>query len=254
MELISYNSELIYAQAQFQRLFNNIRLRRKDSKGNEIIVPCLFSQRSRVMKNLENPDRGKITLPAIYINRTGIERNADRVSNANEHLKSQVGGAIDYDAYVPVPINLTFELTMVTKYPEDMDILLSNFIPFFNQDLYVRLKHPKIEGEKLNHQVIWDGSISEEWPDEIEPADHDIQIATTSFTFKTWIFAGSDLIAEAKRIQTVDFTLSGVPGEDGGFTGGFYEVPTMIDFAKFYEDISTPTITPQYDAFLVNDD
>jgi len=252
MKVVSYNSELIFAQAQFQRLFNNIRLRRKDRDGNQIVVPCKFSQRSRVMKNLENPDRGNLTLPAIFINRTGIERSADRVNSINDHLKSQVGDDIDYNAYTPVPINITFEMTMVTKYPEDMDVILSNFIPFFNSDLYVRTAHPKISDEKINHQVKWDGTISEEWPDEFEPTQQDIQIATTSFTFKTWIFAGAALIEETERIQTVDFTLNGVPTDDGSFTGGFYEVPTDISFTQFYEDLYGGEFTPSSDEFIVS--
>jgi hypothetical protein len=129
---------------------------------------------------------------------------------------------------------------------------LSNFIPFFNQDLYVRTAHPKISGEKIKHQVIWDGSINEEWPDEFDITDQDLQIATTSFKFKTWLFAGNDLISEIQRIQTVDFTLNGVPDESLGFTGGFFPILTDIGFDSFYEDLYNGTITPTHDSFTVS--
>jgi len=80
----------------FKKLFSNIRIGRTDSKGKEtqIQVPCVLSQRSRIIKNLENPEkRGNIKLPMIAINRTGYSRNGDRLNNLHNEVKYEISSS-----------------------------------------------------------------------------------------------------------------------------------------------------------------
>lgn len=58
MEFISYNAELGCANILFQRFFNDIKIERTDNKGKKSLlsVPCMFGQRSRILKTMENPD------------------------------------------------------------------------------------------------------------------------------------------------------------------------------------------------------
>ena len=90
MEFQSYNSELAIANLLFARPFSNIRIGRTDSNGNETQIPvtCVFGQRSRILKSLENPDRrGNMKVPMIVINRTGYSRNGERVNNINNDMQ-----------------------------------------------------------------------------------------------------------------------------------------------------------------------
>lgn len=257
MKLYSHNRELLYAHAQFKKLFDNVVIRRNKRDGgfDEHIVPCVISQRSRIRKNLENLNRGSLTLPMISITRTGISRDSSRVTNIHDHLKATTS-SIDYNRFTPVPINLGFDVEVMTKFPNDMDVILSNFIPFFNQDLYVRTPHPKNENETLRHQVIWDGTINNEWPSELDAQTQDMQVATTSFTFKTWIFAGEELPGEIEGlIESIDFTLSGVSDiPQTGTVGGFFAVPRHQDFSDFYDNLSTGNFTPEYDELRITSD
>lgn len=73
MTFISYNAELGVANDLFKRFFN-IKIERTNGKGQKSLldVPCVFGQRSRILKTMENPDnKAQYKVPMIVINRTG---------------------------------------------------------------------------------------------------------------------------------------------------------------------------------------
>lgn len=189
MKCESYNKELIYATAMFMDVFNNIHITRNN--GTRIRVKCVNASRSRIFKSLENPKRTMFQPPIIAVKRTGISRDSKRVTDLNRHVLHQSANNPNYNIYPPNPINITFELSIITKYQIDMDMILSNFIPFSNQSFFVKTPNPKNEGQTLNHEVVWDGDISEEDKSEIDFETIDLREATTTFTFKTWIWAGN---------------------------------------------------------------
>jgi hypothetical protein len=99
-----------------------------------------LGNRSRIFKHLENPTKDSIyKLPLIVIHRTGLVKNNDRLANINNEVKySTHSSRLDYNLYTPVPIDISYEVTIISKYQEHIDRAISNFIPFFNKDLYVR--------------------------------------------------------------------------------------------------------------------
>ena len=204
MEIRSYNSELSLANILFKRLFSNIVITRK--KGNEtkeIPVKCIIGNRSRILKNLENPTKsGLYSLPMIVIQRNGLNRNAERLTNLhNEIVKSPSRKSIIYDLYTPVPIDIEYSVTLISKYPGDVDMMLGNFAIFFNSDLFVTCVHPKFKNLKYNSQIIMGDSISEEHPDELSPDQDDLIVTTVNFTFKTYLFGGSEKILAGQNIH-----------------------------------------------------
>lgn len=197
MEIRSYNSELSLANILFKRLFSNIIItRKKGNQSQEIPVKCIIGNRSRILKNLENPSKsGTYSLPMIVIQRNGINRNPDRLTNLhNEIVHSPTKKNIIYDLYTPVPIDIDYSVTLISKYPGDVDMMLGNFAIFFNSDLFVSCIHPKFKNLKYNSQVIMGDSITEEHPDEISPEEDDVIVSTVNFTFKTYLFGGSEKI------------------------------------------------------------
>jgi len=204
MKLESYNRELVYATAMFMDVFNNIKITRNN--GKKLRVKCLNGQRSRIYKSLENPQRTSIQPPIISISRIGIERDPARVADMNRHLLQQSSSIPNYDIYPPNPIDITFQISIITKYQSDMDMVLSNFIPFSHQSFFVKTPNPKDPDEIINHEVIWNGSISEEDKSEISFEDLDLREATTEFTFKTWIWPGKPTsgIADGQIITKIN--------------------------------------------------
>lgn len=200
MEVESYNQELIYANTLFKRLFNNITITQNNKK---IKFKCLLGNRSRIFKNLENAEKNaEYELPMIIIERNGITKNDERLANVNNEVKyAQTAGRFNYNIYTPVPIDISYTVTIVSKYQDQVDRAVSNFIPFFNKDLYVRCQHPKFEGIEFTNQVIMDNSINEEVLSEIDSSQDDIKIATIGFTYKTYMFCGSEQ-SKIKHSQT----------------------------------------------------
>ena len=78
----------------------------------------------------------------------------------------------------PVPVDISYDVTIMAKYPSDIDKIASNFMVFFNSDIYVSCEHPKYEGVKLNNQVIMSDSVSEEHPDELDSGTDDLITST----------------------------------------------------------------------------
>lgn len=73
-----------------------------------------------------------------------------------------------------MPVDISYDVMIVSKFPGDIDKILSNFICFFNNDLFVSSIHPKYDGLVLNNQVIMEDTISEELPEELAPEQDDI--------------------------------------------------------------------------------
>jgi len=168
----------------------------------------MLGQRSRILKNYENPEkRGNIKLPLIAINRTGYTRNAERLNNLNNEVKYEMTSCYrNLELMTPVPIDISYDVVVMAKYPSDIDKIASNFMVFFNNDIFVSCEHPKYKGVKMNNQVVMGDSVSEEHQDEIDGSTDDIVTATFTFTFKTFLFSGTTKaklkIAKAAEVST----------------------------------------------------
>lgn len=203
MQFISYNAELGIANLLFQRLFNNIKIERTDKNGQTswLRIPCVFGQRSRILKSFENRDRQSMyKLPLIVINRTGYSRQGDRLNNLHNEVKYEITSKNRNLQYLtPVPIDISYDVSVIAKYQADIDKIASNFMVFFNSNVWVSQEHPKFEGVKLHNEIIMSDSVSEEHPDEFDGSQDDIVTSTFQFTFKTYLFGGTK---QAKKKQT----------------------------------------------------
>lgn len=202
----SYNKELRIATAQFLDVFNNIKIHRynkNDVSSKEITVPCKYAPRSIAIKSLMEGLKSNPTLPAISINRTSFNVDTERVYNIHRDLILQQDGQIDYTLYQPVPIDINFEMNIYSLNPNDDDQILQNFIPFSMPNFYVSWKHP-YTNETLKSQVIWSGDISTEYPIDYQAESKPLITSTTSFIYKTWIFAGSAINDNNGRSDSAD--------------------------------------------------
>lgn len=204
MEVRSYNSELAIANLLFKKIFSNIQIERthRTTKNKKLFpVDCIFEQRSRILKNWENAEkRATYTLPLILINRTGYVRNPERLNGMNNEVKYEITSTNrNENLLTPVPIDISYDVVVMAKYPSDIDQIASNFMVFFNSDIYVTCIHPKYDGIRMNNQVIMSDSISEEHSSEIDGSADDIITTTFQFTFKTYLFGG---MTQAKRVPS----------------------------------------------------
>lgn len=191
----SYNKELKIATAQFMDVFNNIKIQRFDrnmTSTKEIKVPCKYGARSIAMKSLMEGLKSNPTLPAIAVNRTSFNVDTEKIYNIHRELFIQEDASIDYTLYQPVPVDINFEMNIFSLNPNDDDQIVQNFVPFSMPNFYVAWKHPYTE-ETLKSQVIWSGDVSTEYPIEYQAESNPLIMSTTTFIYKTWLFAGSAL-------------------------------------------------------------
>lgn len=272
MEIRSFNQELQFADILFSRLFKNITIE-KTIKGvrKSYLVKCERGNASRIYKNLMNPSkRGMYSYPLIVYSRTGISRDPERVSNLhNELLKSSSSKMIDFNLLAPNPINIDYSVSIISNFASDNDLIMGNFIPFFNSDLFVTCKHPKFAGLTYNSQVIMSDSITEEHPDELANDAEDITITTFNFTFKTYIFGGTDrtiagLHTETRKLSDgteVSSLYNGFVPPITQLCLDFHAVPYRdgtnlsevipYDMTKYFQDLDSGKLSdPAYDAII----
>ena len=272
MEIRSFNQELQFADILFSRLFKNITIQKTvGGKKKSYLVKCERGNRSRIYKNLQNPTkRGMYSYPMIIYSRTGISRDPERVSNLhNELIKSGSSKMIDFNLLAPNPINIEYSVSLISNFASDNDLIMGNFIPFFNSDLFVTCKHPKFAGLTYNSQVIMGDSITEEQPEELANDVEDITVTTFNFTFKTYIFGGNDraiagLHTEVRKLS--DGTELSVPYD--GYVPAitqlcldFHAVPyrdvtnlsnvVPYNMDKYFQDVDSGRLSdPAYDAII----
>lgn len=178
----------------FSSLFRGFRITRSQDDENHtketLEVPVVIADRSRVFKNLEKPG---FILPLVTVQRTGISVAASRITNLHNEIKNQeVEGKLNYNLYTPTPIDITYSVILVSRWLSDIDMMLGQILPFFNTDVYVSHRHPKYRNVKFSSQVVMGNDISIESSPDISKDTDEIHTGTLSFTYKTYIFGGTE--------------------------------------------------------------
>ena len=254
MRFRSYNNEFKISAATILSCFNNIVIDRRNANGivqKTIKIPCVYGNRSRIIKSLENKNK-TLKPPCLAISKNNISRDNSRIHDLNSHLLNQVGNSIDLNLISPVPIDIEYTMDIVTKYQEDLDQIISNYIPFTNPDFYVIWHHPKYPTLDIKSQIVWSARIDIKTPTELGDKESENSYASTTFTYKTWIFPGlyqDD--GNRPRIERINFCSNLVEvGEEGYATNQWYNVPYNQSFEQFQDSIIQGYITPENSDWL----
>ncbi len=243
MKYRSYNRELRTSTAQLLDVFSSVVIDRRDNQNNIqklINVSCVYGNRSRILKSLENRNK-TLKLPLISISMGNLSRDGSRVHDTHNGIINQRQEWKFNPIYnTPVPINIEYEMTIVTKLHEDMDQIISNFIPFTNPDFYVVWPNPKNPAINLKSQIVWNTDMNIQFPNEITENDPYRFTATTTFTYKTWMFPGLDAISnnDGPLIHRINFCPNLLSIEDGNYMlDRWYDVPTCMSFDSFQQSV-----------------
>lgn len=168
----------------------------------EIEIPCIFGDRNIILKSLEN-ERGAIKLPLYILTSKGISVDTKREADLHLDIFYQQDQSFsklpqDHPLYRPynlkkrrgLPITIQYNLTMITKYKEDLDQMCTNWMVHWRPDIYVKWWHPRNKVEPLQSQILWGQSIDIEANDDFDITRRFKWQANTNFTFKSWIFPG----------------------------------------------------------------
>jgi hypothetical protein len=197
----------------FGTLFNDIQIKHKDNAGDDfsiITVPIAYGPIQKFLARLEQvPDlkrRAAITLPRISFEMTGIQYDAARKSSTMQTFRSvdKTSGDI-VKIFMPVPYNINFRLSIISKLNEDALQIVEQILPYFQPNFNITVDLISSIGEKRDIPIILN-DISMEDNYEGDYTTRRNLIYTLDFTAKTYLFGptGSPNDGLIKKVQ-VDY-------------------------------------------------
>jgi len=192
MKYKSYNNELKIATAQILDVFNNIEIYRfnSDSEISDTIeIPIVYGHRSSILKSLENRNK-TIKFPIMALSISGVGVNINRIHSLNNDImyKDEVNSKILPKYKIGMPVKIGYNITLLTKYQDDLDQWISNITMNLMPSIYVVWPHPYNKGN-IKSKISWDGEFDIEYPTEFENTTYKLE-ATISLEYNTWLFGG----------------------------------------------------------------
>jgi len=175
------------------------RFNKDRNPASDIEVRYVFAPKQRVMYDIINKAQN-ITLPVVAVNLTGISRDNDRVFNklAPSYVPAQkIENPKSASKFLmPVPVNLEVSMSILARYMQDVDQIVSNFVPYNNPYIILTWEVPADFGaqypQEIRSEVLWNGDVSLDYPVETTGTQKARVTADTSFTIKGWLFKDTD--------------------------------------------------------------
>lgn len=205
----------------FGTLFNGIKIYRKDSANNissVIEVPIAYGPTQKFLARLEqSPNLNKpvqITLPRLSFELTGLNYDSGRKVAPTQSFISptKVDGKDVRRTYMPVPYNVSFDLSIMTKTNDDMLQIIEQILPYFQPSYSITIDLLELIGEKRDVPITLD-SITMQDDYEGDFTSRRSLIYTLKFTAKTYLFGPISDPAEADIIKKV--SIGYITGEKG---------------------------------------
>jgi hypothetical protein len=206
MRKYTYHGEIMTMVESFTAAFNDIIVKGYDK--SRIVIPdsdkkvrFVYAPKQRVYESLNTPGPGGISVPVVSISQGSITRDKTRVFNKNQGFQIPYHSTGESDEIIknisqPVPINLTINMSIMTKYQEHMDQIISNFVPYCDPYVIISWKFPVLPDStipyEIRSEVLWDGMIKTTYPTELQPNAPFRLTADTSFTIKGWLFKNNE--------------------------------------------------------------
>jgi len=189
----TYNFEIKDLITQFIAAFDDVVIKRYDNNRvakEDIEVRYVLAPKQRVMYDIVNKAQN-LTLPVVAVDIASISRANDRVFNKIDNFYTPYTRNKTSNVKMPIPIDITINMSILARYMQDIDQILSNFIPYSNPYIILSWKEPsQIEGQvvEIRSEVLWNGNISFNAPTDTTYNDKFRVVCDTSFTIKGWLF------------------------------------------------------------------
>jgi hypothetical protein len=217
----------------FGSLFNDIEIRHKDSSNNvksTIKVPLAYGPTQKFLARLEqSPNLNKpvqITLPRMSFEFVGLQYDSGRkVSTTQTFITTDPNNKTEVKrAYMPIPYNMAFELSIYTKLNDDMLQIIEQILPYFQPSYNLSVDLVESIGEKRDIPIVIENiTLQDDYEGDFTTRRS--LIYTLRFTAKTYLFgpitsATKDLVkkvsigyiaGETTKTPTRDITYSVEP-------------------------------------------
>jgi hypothetical protein len=191
-----YHEILRRTVISFGSLFNEISIKHKNNSNETVSVikvPLAYGPTQKFLARLnQSPNLNKpvqITLPRMSFEFTGLTYDATRKSTTTQYFttKSVEDGTETKKAYLPVPYNMQFELSIMCKLNDDALQIVEQILPYFQPAYTMTVDLVDTINEKRDLPVILE-NITMQDDYEGDFTSRRVLIYTLRFTVKTYIF------------------------------------------------------------------
>jgi len=178
----------------FGTLFNDIHIKHKNSSDNVISdmkVPLSYGPSQKFLARLEQQtDLNKpvqITLPRMSFEMTSISYDGTRKAGVTQTFKAcdDQGGV--KKVYMPVPYNIGFELSILSKLNDDVLQIVEQILPNFQPSFNLTIDLIDSIGEKRDVPIVLnDIGLQDDYEGDF--STRRALIYTLRFTAKTYLF------------------------------------------------------------------
>ena len=178
----------------FGSLFNEIEIQHKDGNDDTfsiIKVPLAYGPTQKFLARLEQQSNlnkaTQITLPRMSFEFTNLEYDPKRKATRTQSIQvTSSDGTVTKRAHMPVPYNMTIQLSIMTKLNDDMLQIVEQILPYFQPAYTLPIRLTEL-GETVNVPVQID-NISMEDDYEGNFDTRRTLLYTLTFTAKTYLY------------------------------------------------------------------
>ena len=180
----------------FGSLFNEISIQHTNNSNQVssiIKVPLAYGPTQKFLARLEqSPDLNKstaITLPRMSFEFTGLVYDSTRKVSTTQTftVKDPTNGSEIKKAYMPVPYNMQFELSIMAKLNDDALQIVEQIVPYFQPSYNLTVELVESIGEKRDIPIILE-NITMQDDYEGNFTTRRVLLYTLRFTAKTYLF------------------------------------------------------------------
>jgi hypothetical protein len=155
---------------------------------DQIKTRLVYAPKQRVLNDLLDKDQN-IQLPAMAVSIGGITRDESRVFNKILGMFNANSTNTSFtNEKMPIPVNLTLNVSLMTKFQTDMDQLLTHLLPYINPYFVVSWRTPGRPDHEIRSNIFWEGNVNLQYPIDITSTQIARVVADLTFTFKGWLF------------------------------------------------------------------
>mgnify|MGYP003124532756 FL=1 len=191
-----YNEIFRSVIISFGSLFNGLEIQHKDSTDDTesvIKVPLAYGPTQKFLARIEQQaDLNKpvqMTLPRMSFEFNGLQYDPGRKTTQTQTfvIKDPTTGQPQSKSYLPVPYNMSFELSIMTKLNDDALQIIEQILPYFQPVYHLPIKFLGNLNEKRDVAIQLD-SVSMEDDYEGNFDTRRALVYTLRFTAKAYLF------------------------------------------------------------------
>lgn len=197
MNKYTYDFEIQTMTTMLINCFSDIVVKRYNvhkERRDQVKTRVVYAPKQKVLADLLDKDQN-LQLPVISVHIAGLSKDEGRVFNklvGSFYTPKNSTASINEKG--PLPIDINYTVSIMTRYQEDMDQILSHLIAYVNPYFVISWRTPSRPDHEIRSSVYWNGTANLQYPTDLNANQIARVVADLSFTFKGWIFRNTEQV------------------------------------------------------------